>query len=187
MLGGVTPAPALGSLRTSAALAAPDLVAAPVAAFLQSWPQAGDVAVAPIDPDLADTAAFVEAYGVPPEASANCVVVAGRRDGIERVAACLVLATTRADVNGAVRRLLDVRKASFLPVERAVEETGMEYGGITPLGLPESWRVLVDARVAAVGQVVVGSGVRHSKLVLPGPVLAQLPRAEVVEGLAAGV
>ena len=187
MLSVVTPAPALGSLRTRPALAAPDLVAPPVAAFLRGWPQAREVAVAPIDPDLADTAAFVEAYGVPPDASANCVVVSGRRDGVERVAACLVLATTRADVNGAVRRLLDVRKASFLPMERAVEETGMEYGGITPLGLPESWRVLVDARIPAVGHVVVGSGVRRSKLVLPGPVLAQLPRAEVVEGLAAGV
>jgi prolyl-tRNA editing enzyme YbaK/EbsC (Cys-tRNA(Pro) deacylase) len=182
----VAPAPALGSLRTGPALAAPDLLAPPVAAFLRGWAHAGDVAVAPIDPGLADTAAFVEAYGVPADASANCVVVAGRRDGVERVAACLVLATTRADVNGAVRRLLDVRKASFLPTDRAVEESGMEYGGITPLGVPEGWRVLVDARVAAVGHVVVGSGVRHSKLVLPGPALAQLPRAEVVEGLAAG-
>jgi prolyl-tRNA editing enzyme YbaK/EbsC (Cys-tRNA(Pro) deacylase) len=112
------------------------------------------------------------------------VVVAGRRDGVERVAACLVLATTRADVNGAVRRLLDVRKASFLPTDRAVEETGMEYGGITPLGLPSGWRVLVDARVAAVENVVVGSGVRRSKLVLPGRVLAEVPAAEIVDGLA---
>ena len=187
MLAPVTPAPTLGTLRTVAALAAPDLLAPPVTAFLHAWPHAGDVAVAPIDPDLADTAAFVEAYGVPAEASANCVVVAGRRDGVERVAACVVLATTRADVNGAVRRLLDVRKASFLPTDRAVEETDMEYGGITPLGLPSGWRVLVDARVAAVENVVVGSGVRHSKLVLPGRVLAEVPAAEVVEGLATPV
>ena len=187
MLAPVTPAPTLGTLRTVAALAAPDLLAPPVTAFLRAWPHAGDVAVAPIDPDLADTAAFVEAYGVPADASANCVVVAGRRDGVERIAACVVLATTRADVNGAVRRLLDVRKASFLPTDRAVEETDMEYGGITPLGLPSGWRVLVDARVAAVENVVVGSGVRHSKLVLPGRVLAEVPAAEVVEGLATPV
>ena len=184
MLACVTSAPALGNLRTSPALSATDLLAAPVTAFLRTWPDADDVAVAPIDPGLADTAAFVDAYGVPPDASANCVVVAGRRDGVERVAACVVLATTRADVNGAVRRLLDVRKASFLPMDRAVEETGMEYGGITPLGLPSGWRVLVDARVAAVENVVVGSGVRHSKLVLPGRLLAAVPAAEVVEGLA---
>ena len=184
MLACVTSAPALGNLRTRPALAAPDLLAPPVAAFLRSWPHSGEVAVAPIDPELADTAAFVEAYDVPSDASANCVVVAGRRDGVERVAACVVLATTRADVNGAVRRLLDVRKASFLATDRAVEGTGMEYGGITPLGLPAGWRVLVDARVAAVENVVVGSGVRHSKLVLPGRVLAHVPAAEVVEGLA---
>jgi prolyl-tRNA editing enzyme YbaK/EbsC (Cys-tRNA(Pro) deacylase) len=184
MLACVTSAPVLGNLRPEPALAAPDLLAPPVTAFLRTWSHAGDVAAAPIDPDLADTAAFVEAYDVPAEASANCVVVAGRRDGVERVAACLVLATTRADVNGTVRRLLDVRKASFLSTDRAVEETGMEYGGITPLGLPSGWRVLVDARVAAVEHVVVGSGVRHSKLVLPGSVLADLPAAEIVEGLA---
>ena len=184
MLALVTSAPTLGNLRTRPAPGAPELLAPPVTAFLRTWPHAAEVAAAPIDPDLADTAAFVEAYGVPAEASANCVVVAGRRDGAERIAACLVLATTRADVNGAVRRLLDVRKASFLPTDRAVAETGMEYGGITPLGLPAGWRVLVDARVAAVENVVVGSGVRHSKLVLPGRVLAELPAAEIVEGLA---
>ena len=184
MLALVTSAPTLGNLRTRPAPDAPELLAPPVTAFLGTWQHAAEVAAAPIDPELADTAAFVEAYGVPADASANCVVVAGRRDGVERVAACLVLATTRADVNGAVRRLLDVRKASFLPTDRAVAETGMEYGGITPLGLPPGWRVLVDARVAAVENVVVGSGVRHSKLVLPGRVLAGVPAAEVVEGLA---
>jgi prolyl-tRNA editing enzyme YbaK/EbsC (Cys-tRNA(Pro) deacylase) len=181
---GVSLLPAVGALVTHPALDRSDLVAPPVAAALSGWPGAHAVAVAPIDPDLSDTAAFVAAYRVPPAVSANCVVIAGRRDGEERVAACVVLATTRADVNGVVRRMLDVRKASFLSMERAVEETGMEYGGITPVGLPAGWRVLVDARVAAVPVAVVGSGVRHSKLVLPGSAIAGLPHAEVVEGLA---
>jgi prolyl-tRNA editing enzyme YbaK/EbsC (Cys-tRNA(Pro) deacylase) len=95
----------------------------------------------------------------------------------------VVLATTRADVNGVARRALDVRKASFAPVETAVSETGMEYGGITPVGLPPQWPVLVDARAAAQPQVVIGSGVRRSKLVLPGSVLAALPGVTVVDGL----
>ena len=82
-----------------------------------------------------------------------------------------------------VKRLLDVRKASFLAMDRAVEETGMEYGGITPLGLPEGWRVLVDEQVVDIPAAVIGSGVRRSKLVLPGAALALLPAAEVVEGL----
>ena len=100
--------------------------------------------VAVIDPDLADTAAFCAAYGFAPEASANCVVVAGRRDGVERYAACVVLATTRADVNGVVRRHLDVRKISFARLDDAVALTGMEFGGITAVGLPADWPVLVD-------------------------------------------
>nr|WP_179757116.1 YbaK/EbsC family protein [Kineococcus aurantiacus] len=143
--------------------------------------------VTAIDPGVADTAALVEAAGVPLDASANCVVVAGKREGAERVAACVVLAGTRADVNGAVKKLLEVRKASFLPVERAVTESGMEFGGITPVGLPAHWRVLVDTRVAATDWVLVGSGVRRSKLVVRGADLAALPNAEVVDiALAAG-
>jgi prolyl-tRNA editing enzyme YbaK/EbsC (Cys-tRNA(Pro) deacylase) len=185
ILAAVTAPPTVGTLVARPALAAPELLAGPVVDLLRGWPHAAGVAVAEIDPAVADTAALVAAYGVPPEASANCVVVAGRREGLERVAACVVLATTRADVNGAVRRLLDVRKASFLPTDRAVSETGMEYGGITPVGLPRGWRILVDARVPCVPVAVIGSGIRRSKLVLPGALLAHLPGAEVVEGLAA--
>ena len=160
-----------------------DLVAQPVAAALEARP-VPDVYVAKIDPTLADTAQFCAAYDVPPEVSANCVVVAGRRGGEERVAACMVLATTRADVNGVVRRRLDVRKASFMSMEAAVEATGMEYGGITPLGLPTEWPILVDAAAAELPYAIVGSGVRRSKLALPGAALAALPGATVVDGLA---
>ena len=95
----------------------------------------------------------------------------------------MVLATTRADVNNVVRRRLDVRKATFLARDDAVERTGMEYGGITPIGLPDDWRVLVDAAVAAAPVLVIGSGVRRSKLMLPGATLAALPSAETVESL----
>lgn len=147
-------------------------------------PDARDrVGVAAIDPDLADTAAFCEHYGSPLTASANCVVVSGKRLGEVRFAACLVLATTRADVNGVVRKRLDVRKASFAPMDEAVAQTGMEYGGITPLGLPNDWPILVDAAVAVAPELVIGSGVRGSKILLPGDVLASLPGAEVIERL----
>lgn len=139
--------------------------------------------VAAIDPDLADTASFCAAYDVALEASANCVVVLGKRGDVVRHAACVVLATTRADVNGLVRRHLDVRKASFGPREETVEATGMEYGGITPIGLPADWPALVDAAVLEVPLVVVGSGLRRSKLVLPGASLAELPGAHVLAGL----
>ncbi len=160
------------------------LVAGPVADALASWPRAGDVAAAPIDPTLADTAAFCERYGVELADSANCVVIAGRRGELTRYAACVVLATTRADVNGFVRRRLEARRASFAPMEDAVTLTGMEFGGITPIGLPPSWPVLVDAAVLERDVVVIGSGLRRSKLALPPAALADLPGAEVVEGLA---
>jgi prolyl-tRNA editing enzyme YbaK/EbsC (Cys-tRNA(Pro) deacylase) len=173
-----------GSLRVERALDRPDLLAAPVAKALAALPDPDAVGVAPIDPALADTAEFCAEYGSPLEASANCVVVAGRRGGESRYAACLVLATTRADVNGVVRRRLDVRKASFAAMDTAVELTGMAYGGITPLGLPEGWPLLLDAAVAAAPELVIGSGIRGSKLLVPGPVLAALPGAEVLADLA---
>jgi prolyl-tRNA editing enzyme YbaK/EbsC (Cys-tRNA(Pro) deacylase) len=173
--------PALGSLTWLPAVERPDLLGAPVAAALAGL--AGPAWVAEIDDELADTAAFSEAYGVPLDASANCVVVAARRAGQTSLAACLVLATTRADVNGLVRRHLGARKASFAPQDVAVAESGMAYGGITPVGLPSGWPVLVDPAVAAADFVVIGSGTRGSKLALPGSVLAALPSAEVLEGL----
>ncbi len=176
--------PALDGLTSLSVLDHPGLVAPPVAAALAGWSGAADVAVVEIDPDLADTAAMSAAYDVPMTAGANCVVVAGKREGDERVAACVVRADTRADVNHTVKRLLDVRKPSFLSMERAVAESGMEYGGITPVGLPAGWRVLVDARVLAIDVAVLGSGLRRSKLLVPGRLLADLPRAEVVDGLA---
>jgi prolyl-tRNA editing enzyme YbaK/EbsC (Cys-tRNA(Pro) deacylase) len=177
----------MGSLKVVPALDRADLLAAPVAAALGGLAgllPAGAVGVAEIDPDLADTAAFCEHYDVPPAESANCVVITGRRDGRARYAACVVLAPTRADVNGMARRQLDVRKASFAPVDDAVAQTGMEYGGITPIGLPAGWPVLVDAAVAAAPVVVVGSGLRRSKLILAGAALARLPGAVVLDGLA---
>jgi prolyl-tRNA editing enzyme YbaK/EbsC (Cys-tRNA(Pro) deacylase) len=177
----------IGQLDAVPALDRPDLLAPPVAAALTALDgklPADAVGVAEIDPDLADTAAFCDRYGVALSESANCVVVAGRRDGETRFAACVVLATTRADVNGMVRRQLDVRKASFAAMGVAVEETGMEYGGITPIGVPAHWPVFVDAAVAAGSQVIIGSGVRRSKLVLPGEALGRLPGAVVLDGLA---
>jgi prolyl-tRNA editing enzyme YbaK/EbsC (Cys-tRNA(Pro) deacylase) len=171
-------------LSLEPALDRTDLLAEPVAEAIRAWKGEDAFQVADIDPELADTAAFCERYGVPLEASANCVIVSAKRGGEVRLAACVVLATTRADVNGVVRRRLDARKASFAPQDQAVAETGMEYGGITPFGLPEKWPVLVDQAVVDTPHVVVGSGVRRSKLIVPGVALAAIEQAEVIEGLA---
>jgi prolyl-tRNA editing enzyme YbaK/EbsC (Cys-tRNA(Pro) deacylase) len=177
------PLPRIGSLESLPVLSHPDLVAPPVLEALHAWPRTDEIAVVEIDPAYADTAAMSEKYDVPMAGGANCVVVMGRREGEERLAACVVRADTRADVNNLVKRTLDVRKASFLSMERAVEESGMEYGGITPVGLPGHWRVLVDEACLDIPAAIIGSGVRRSKLLVPGHLLGELPRAEVLAGL----
>lgn len=171
-------APQIGTLPWQPAAEHPTLLAPSVSAALAG--AGADCFVAAIDPALADTAAFCAAYGVPAEVSANCVVVAGRRGQSITLAACLVLATDRADINTMVRKQLDVRKISFAAMDVAVSETGMEYGGITPIGLPPAWRVLVDKRVAASPWIVIGSGIRGSKILCSGATAAGLANAEVL-------
>jgi len=170
--------PALGTLSWLPARDREEWLAEPVRDALRTAPL--PAWVAEIDPDLADTAAFCAAYEVGLDVSANCVVVAGRRGETTTLAGVLVLATDRADINRVVRKELDVRKLSFADMADAVRETGTEYGGITPVGLPGGWPLLVDERVAATPWVVIGSGRRASKLALPGPATGQLPGARVL-------
>ena len=174
--------PRLGSLVLQPARERPELLAPPVLEALLG-PIGNQAFVAEIDPGLADTAALTAAHGLDPDDSANCVIVLGKRSGELRPAACVILSSTRADVNGIVRRHIDARKASFAPHEWAVGETAMEYGGITPVGLPAVWPVLIDRAVAEREWMIVGSGLRRSKLVLPGSALPLLPGAVVLDGL----
>ncbi|MFD7551370.1 YbaK/EbsC family protein [Streptomyces sp. NPDC059816] len=164
-----------------------DELVAPIADAVRHWH--GTVPVEQFlyvdtEPQWADTAAFVEHYG--PDllsASANCVVVAAKRGGETTLAACVVPSAARADVNGVVRRQLGARKASFAAMDTATGLTGMEYGGITPIGLPADWPLLVDAAVVDLPHVLLGSGRRRGKLIVPGKALAELPGATVIEGL----
>jgi prolyl-tRNA editing enzyme YbaK/EbsC (Cys-tRNA(Pro) deacylase) len=174
----------LGLLTTVPAAERPDLLSPGVRDALSSLGLDSVIGVVEIDPALSDTAATEEAYGLTTETLANCVIVTGRREGEERTAACLVPATTRADINGFVKRHLDVRKASFMARELAVESTGMEFGGITPIGLPAGWPILVDDRVVRTPLVIVGAGIRRSKLIVPGELFASLPGVQVIAGLA---
>jgi len=137
------------------------------------------------DPELADTAAFCEHYGVAPERSANTILVAGKgRDGERSYVACVVLATTRLDVNGAVRRRLGVRKASFASAEETRELTGMLIGGVTAFALPDELPLWIDAAVLGEPWVIVGGGDRSTKIRLAPEVLTRVPNAEVVDDLA---
>ena len=181
----MTEIPLQQRLNALPALENVDLLGAPVLVALRSMQAdlAAAITVSAIDPALADTAAFCDRYGVLPAESANCVVVAGRRGELNTLAACVVLATTRADVNGLVRRTLGAKKISFASMDVAVSESGMEYGGITPIGLPADWPILIDRAVVDAGDVVVGSGLRRSKMVVAGSTLAALPNATVLDGL----
>lgn len=169
-----------GTLLFQSALEVSDLLAEPVRAYLIAHPELQDVRVSAIDPDLADTAAFCKHYQIGLEASANCVIVEAKR--AERVwyAACIVLATTRADVNGVVRKQLDARKISFAPMDIATSRTGMEYGGITPIGLPTDWPIFIDEQVARQERLIVGSGIRGSKILTTPDVLTSLNGAAVL-------
>jgi prolyl-tRNA editing enzyme YbaK/EbsC (Cys-tRNA(Pro) deacylase) len=136
-----------------------------------------------IDPDIADTAAFCEAYDIPLENSANAILVASRKpEGHHAV--CLVLATTRLDVNGAVRKKLGVRKVSFAPAELTMDLTGQEIGGVTAFGLPADLPVWVDRRVVESDWVIIGAGSRSAKIRLDPSQFAGLAGFEIVEDLA---
>lgn len=152
---------------------------------VRDWLKRHDVGyeIIACDPDYADTAAFCERYGVAPEDSANTIVVTSKR-GPQRQAACMVLATTRLDVNHTVCRVLDVPRASFASADQTRELTGMMIGGVTPFGLPDSLPLLVDARVMTRATVVVGGGSRSAKLRIRPDDLLRVTGARVVEGLA---
>lgn len=168
-----------GSLTFAPALDSPDLVA-PVTAEALSEGAHADVLVAEIDPELADTQAFCARYEISEHDGANCVIVAARRGERVWYAACLVLGDERLDVNGAIRKHLEAKKASFAPMDDAITLTGMEYGGINPIGLPPEWPILVDDAVAQQPWLIIGSGLRRSKLLVSGAFVAALPNATVL-------
>lgn len=136
----------------------------------------------PCDPAFADTAAFCERYGIAPEDSANTIIVVGKADPRVFVA-CVVLATNRLDVNGAVKRRIGVRKVSFASAEETRELTGMMIGGVTALALPEGVPLWVDERVMARPSIVLGGGSRSLKIRVSPEIFRHLPGTEVVAHL----
>ena len=139
--------------------------------------------ILPCDPELADTAAFCAYYGIPPGESGNTIGVATKKEP-KTYAACLVLSTTRLDVNHAVRKLLGGQKLSFASGEETRALTGMMMGGVTVFGLPPEIPVFIDSAVLKARSVVVGGGSRSSKIRIAPEVLRRIPNAAVIEGLA---
>jgi prolyl-tRNA editing enzyme YbaK/EbsC (Cys-tRNA(Pro) deacylase) len=171
-----------GKLNPVPALERPDLLPEAVLAAIRD--HVPSTQVFEVDPAHADTETLCQVYDLPLDVMANAVLVLGRRGGEERKACCMTLAHRRVDVNNVARRRLDVRKASFAPMDLAVAESGMEYGGITPVGLPADWPVWVDGAVADTELVCIGAGIRGAKLLLPGAALLDLPNAVRVDDLA---
>jgi prolyl-tRNA editing enzyme YbaK/EbsC (Cys-tRNA(Pro) deacylase) len=169
----------LGKLNFNPVEDSLNLVAQPVKEAIKTH-KLSNISVVEIDPELADTAAFCEHYGIGLEVSANCVIVEAKRADKTWYAACMILATSRADVNGVIRKQLDARKVSFAPMDKATTLSAMEYGGITPIGLPADWPILVDKAVAASENVVIGSGIRGSKLLVSCKLWGGLPNAKVI-------
>lgn len=135
------------------------------------------------DPELADTAVFCEHYGVPLENSVNAILVKAKTGG-ERFAACVLLATTRLDVNRVVRKRLEARRVSFASADETRDITGMEIGGVTPICLPENLPLWVDGRVMQADYVILGGGNRSSKIKISPRVFDHMPSTTIIEGLA---
>lgn len=159
------------------------LLAKPVRAALEGLP--GDLVygVTKNADELADTYKWAAEYAIPLEKTANVVVVETRktRNGERAFAAVLVLADSRADLNGLVKRTVEVSKVSFAPIEKVVEATGgMESGGMSPIGLPADWPLLIDERVIAVSKLYIGSGIRPSKLVVNGSIFHKVSNAQIL-------
>ncbi len=157
-----------------------DLVAAPVAERLRGPDRTAGIFVAPIDPSLSDTAAFCKHYGVGLDISANCLIIQAKRADRTWYVACLVPATGRADVNGVIKKTLDARKISFAPMDIALTLSGMEFGGVTPIGLPADWRILVDELLLKHDIVIVGGGLRGAKIAIKTKTLQSLPGVTVL-------
>jgi prolyl-tRNA editing enzyme YbaK/EbsC (Cys-tRNA(Pro) deacylase) len=170
-----------GSLNFSNSLERPELLATPTADFIRAHDLSDSILASAIDETLADTATFCETYDIGLDVSANCVIIEAKRADRVWYAACIVLATTKADVNKTIRKQLDASKVSFAPMDKATSLSQMEYGGITPIGLPADWPILVGSQVVAAGKVIIGSGIRGSKLLMDASLFNDLPGVQVLD------
>lgn len=171
----------IGKLHFESFNNAGQLVASAMAETIKALGISESIFVASIDPELADTAAFCNEYEIGLEISSNCLVVEARRAGSVWYAACLVPATGRADINGVVRKKLGASKISFAPMQKALDITRMEYGGVTPIGLPDDWPVLVDSSILDHEVVIIGGGVRGIKIAIKTAALPSLPHSTVLK------
>lgn len=172
-----------GNLDFTPAVNHPELLVELTIDLLKNWSgetPVEEILVSEIDPEFADSLNFCDKYNIRPEDGANCLIVESKRAGEVKHAAVLVPVDKRADINNIVRKTLNASSISFASREFAVEATGMEFGSITVVGLPKDWPILIDEDVIKIPHLILGGGLRKSKLLVPGKALAQLPNAKVL-------
>ena len=164
-----------------------DLVCYPTYNVIDNWndpEQKRQFMVAEIDPEYAGGIELCQKYGFNPRMGANCLVVVGVRGQTETYAACVVPVGYRYDMSGVVRKCLNARRVSVAPLDKVIEATDMEYGSITAIGLPKEWKIFIDPMVVEHREIIMGSGLKKSKICFPSSALLQLPNAQLLEGLA---
>lgn len=164
-----------------------DLVPVTVFNAINRWkgPQdKSEFLVAEIDPEFAGGVEVCAKYNIDPKMGANCLVVEGKKGNNSIIAVCLVPVGYRYDMSGVVRKKLNVRQVSVASLELVLLETQMELGSITPIGMPENWQIFIDPLVINPERIIIGGGLKKSKLSIPSNALLHLPNAEILEGLA---
>lgn len=173
-------------LQFHQAIQRPDLVSSSITNLLIHWHGSvsiQDILVAEIDPKFANGNSFCEKYEIPISEGANCVVVEAVRGESRILSACVVPVNSRIDFNGKVRKLLNARRVSLAPLEEVLQKTQMEYGSVTPFGLPANWPILIDSRLITLPRLIIGAGLVKAKLSLPGKALAELNGAQIIDDL----
>lgn len=162
---------------------AADLVPPAVFNTVRDYLTSRDIFVVKINPEFAGADDFCSNYGISKEHGANCVILRGERGSDYKMAACLSLVGRKLNINQVVRRFLGARRVTLAPLDDVLEQTNMEYGSITVVGLPNSWPILIEPDVIEVEKLFIGGGYRQSKLCLPGKSLLELPNVAVVPDL----
>lgn len=143
-----------------------------------------EILVAEIDPNYAGGLDLCNKYNIDLKLGANCLIAEGIRKDQKTIVALLVPVGYKYDMNKTVRKALDARMVSASPLDFVLKETKMEYGSITPIGLPKDWLIFVDPLVLKNEQVIIGGGLKTSKISIPTSILLKLPNIQILEGLA---
>ncbi|MFA5602803.1 MAG: YbaK/EbsC family protein [Bacilli bacterium] len=161
-----------------------DLVSSSVLEAILDLNNKEDILVAEIDQNYAGGLELCERYKVDPKYGANCLIVEAKRSDAKTYAALLVPVGYKYNMSTVVRKQLNARMVSVAPLNFVLENTKMEYGSITPIGIPTDWLIFIDPLVLKQDKIIIGSGLKKSKLMIPSFILLKLPNAIILEGLA---